>query len=244
MTDLLRTSLAVRFRLRAVSCAALGGLLGATLLASGLPARAADDDTPIDSKIIRSVLGGLGLRQDGEAINYGERAPLVIPPSRALPPPEKSDAAVAKNPDWPKDPDVQRRKQETAQTRNVNVGPGDTFLMESRPLRPNEMTPGPKPRTMRRSDDGNRTSPNEPGSVLPPSQLGTKGNFFSNIFAKDKPAISSFTGEPPRTALTEPPPGYQTPSPEQPYGAGKSTTVSKPTNYLETHGTVDGSNTN
>jgi hypothetical protein len=32
-----------------------------------------------------------------------------------------------------------------------------------------------------------------------------------------------FTGEPPRTLLTEPPPGYQTPSPDQPYGlAGDS----------------------
>ena len=32
---------------------------------------------------------GIGLRKDGEAINYQERAPLVIPPGRALPPPEK-----------------------------------------------------------------------------------------------------------------------------------------------------------
>lgn len=246
MTDLLRTSLAVKFSLRAVSRAALGCVLGATLLAAGAPARAADDGVPVDSKIFRSVLEGLGLRKDGEAIDYQERAPLVIPPSRVLPPPEKSDTALAKNPAWPKDPDVERRKQEAAQERNVSAFPDDAVLREARPLRPNEMTPGPKPRTTRRTDDGYRPSPNGSGSALPPSQLGTKGNFFSNIFSKDKPDTNSFTGEPPRTALTEPPPGYQTPSPEQPYGLGKSTTTTtyKPKNYLESHGTVDGGNTN
>ena len=32
---------------------------------------------------------------------------------------------------------------------------------------------------------------------------------------------AKFTGEPPRTSLTEPPVGYQTPSPAQPYGLAK-----------------------
>ena len=89
MTDLLRTSLAAKFNLRAVSYAALGCVLSATLLATGTPARAADDGVPLDTKIFRGVLEGLGLRHNGEAINYEERAPLVIPPSNALPPPEK-----------------------------------------------------------------------------------------------------------------------------------------------------------
>ena len=38
---------------------------------------------------------------------------------------------------------------------------------------------------------------------------------------KDEDA-AQFTGEPPRTELTAPPPGYQTPSPDQPYGFGQS----------------------
>ena len=42
------------------------------------------------------------------------------------------------------------------------------------------------------------------------------------MFGKDEPEVKSFTAEPPRTALTEPPPGYQTPSPDQPYGVGKA----------------------
>ena len=57
---------------------------------------------------------------------------------------------------------------------------------------------------------------------------------------KDEPDVGKFTGEPPRTALTEPPAGYQTPSPDQPYGVGKDSRLPKATNYLESHGTVDG----
>jgi hypothetical protein len=48
---------------------------------------------------------------------------------------------------------------------------------------------------------------------------------------------AKFTGEPPRVSLTAPPPGYQTPSPEQPYGVGESKQPEKPASYLETHGT-------
>ena len=90
MTETLRTGLAAKFSLRAVSRAALGCLLGAALLSTGTPARAGDsDDVPIDTKIFRGILEGFGLRRDGAAINYEERAPLVIPPSHALPPPER-----------------------------------------------------------------------------------------------------------------------------------------------------------
>ena len=107
MTDTLRIGLAATFSLRTVSRAAFGCLLGAALLAPGTPARAGDDDNvPIDTKIIRGILEGIGLRRDGsEAISYGERAPLVLPPSHTLPPPENSGAALANNPAWPKDPE-------------------------------------------------------------------------------------------------------------------------------------------
>ena len=38
------------------------------------------------------------------------------------------------------------------------------------------------------------------------------------MFGKDEEEVAKFTGEPPRASLTAPPPGYQTPSPDQPYG--------------------------
>ena len=48
---------------------------------------------------------------------------------------------------------------------------------------------------------------------------------FGKHKKKDSDDVANFTGEPPRTALTDPPPGYQTPSPEQPYGVGKAKPV-------------------
>jgi hypothetical protein len=246
MTDRLRTDLTATFSLRAVSRAALGCLLGAALLAPVTPARAGDDDNvPVDTKIFRGILEGIGLRRDGEAINYEERAPLVIPPSHALPPPERSNAAIAKNPAWPIDPDVQRRKLEAKQARSVSMNPDETLRNEQRPMTEGQMTPGPKPRAARRVDDGVRPSAYGSSGALSPSQLDTKPGFWSKMFGKeDTSETGRFTGEPPRAALTEPPPGYQTPSPDQPYGAGKEVAAPKATNYRETHGTVDGSNTN
>ncbi len=218
--------------------AALSLALGAALLATSLPARAADDDVPIDRKIFGSILEGLGLRRDGEAINYQERPPLVIPPSRNLPPPETVDRALANNPAWPKDPDVVRRKREAQQERNRNIS--DEREREQNPLRPDQLTPGGDPRTARRSTgDANSVVS---GTPLSPGELNNKKSIWSSVFGKQEEEVGRFTREPPRTALTEPPPGYQTPSPDQPYGLSKSTTITKPKaeNYLETHGTAEG----
>src|SRR5512143_4370548 len=136
------------------SCAAFGLALGATVLLLSAPARAADDDVSIDQKFVRSIMDGLGLKRDGEAtINYRERAPLVLPPSRDLRPPERSDAVTA-NPAWPKDPDVARRNAEAAMERDRNIS--DEREREQNPLRPDQLTPGgrAKKRQQARTDDG------------------------------------------------------------------------------------------
>ena len=39
--------------------------------------------------------------------------------------------------------------------------------------------------------------------------------------SKDDADNGRFVGEPARASLTDPPPGYQVPSPDQPYGLGK-----------------------
>jgi hypothetical protein len=216
------------------------GFALATMLAVA-PARAAEDDVPLDSKIFRSILEGIGLRKDGEAINYQERAPLVIPPSRALPPPERSGEVIANNPAWPKDPDVQRRKDEAAQARNRIRGAGEQIEHDQRVLRPDELAPGPKPRNARKNgspDSGGATTYGY-GERLSPGQLGYKGGMFSNFFGGKDDDTGKFTGEPPRASLTEPPPGYQTPSPDQPYGLGERTKAPKPVDYATTHGEVE-----
>ncbi|HVR55783.1 MAG TPA: hypothetical protein VMT72_03025, partial [Pseudolabrys sp.] len=63
--------------------ATFGLTLGAAALLLPGAARAADDENSIDQKVMRSIMDGLGFKRDGEAtINYQERAPLVLPPSR------------------------------------------------------------------------------------------------------------------------------------------------------------------
>src|SRR5690349_25145847 len=125
------------------TCAVLGF---AAVLGIG-PALAEDDEPSFDQKIMQGIMDGLGFKRDGEAnINYQERAPLVIPPSRDLLPPEQSN--VANNPAWPKDPDVERRKAQAALEKNRNVS--DEREREQNPLRPDQMTPGIKANKQKR----------------------------------------------------------------------------------------------
>jgi len=216
------------------AAAALSLALAAALVPSA-PARAADDDVPLDSKILRGILESIGLRKDGEGINYQERAPLVIPPSRTLPPPEKSDAVIANDPAWPKDPDVQRAKDAAVAERASQGGfASDKINKEQSVLRGNDLTPGPKPRRSAKTASDSNWSSDDPR--LSPSQLGYKGGLFGKMFGSAEPDTVKFTGEPPRASLTEPPPGYRTPSPDQPYGLSGKETAPKATNYLETHG--------
>lgn len=210
------------------TCAALAlaALLGAVPAVAG-----EDDEVSFDQKIMRSIMDGLGLKRDGEAgINYQERAPLVIPPSRDLPPPENSDAVIANNPAWPKDPDIERRKLEAAQERNRNIS--DEREREQNPLSPAQMTPGGRPKKRQaRTDDGYQAPASGFGNQVPPSELGWKGSLFGAMFGDKKEETAKFTGEPPRSTLTDPPTGYQTPSPDQPYGVGKALAPKPTDNY-------------
>lgn len=214
--------------------AAFGLVLGAAALFCPAPAHAGDDDLPADQKFLRGVMEGLGFRRDGEeTINYQERSPLVIPPGRTLPPPEKSGAAIANNPAWPKDPDVERRKTQAAMEKGRNIS--DEREREQNPLRPDQLTPGATPKKKQaRTDDGYEPPATGLGSQIMPSELGFKNSMFGNLFNGKKEESAKFTGEPPRNSLTDPPPGYQTPSPDQPYGVGKNPTP-KATDYYGTH---------
>jgi hypothetical protein len=215
-------------------CAASMLVLGAAVIVGSAPVRAADNDPSWDEKMMRGIMDGLGLKRDGEAgINYQERAPLVIPSSRDLAPPEQTDAA--NNPAWPKDPDVERRKAERAMDRNRNIS--DEREREQNPLRPDQLTPGARGKKRQQAakpDDGYQPSPTGFSSQLPPSELGYKGGLFGAMFDNKKEEQAKFTGEPTRNSLTEPPPGYQTPSPAQPYGLAKGSAPTKAYNdYLD-----------
>ena len=205
-------------------------VLGAAAIADSAPVRAADDEPTFDQKIVRGIMDGLGFKRDGEpGINYQERAPLVIPSSRDLAPPEQANAAS--NPAWPKDPDVERRKAAEATERNRNVS--DEREREQNPLRPDQLTPGARGKPKRqaaRPDDGYQPPASGFGNQVPPSDLGWNGNLFGAMFDNKKDEQAKFTGEPARNSLTEPPPGYQTPSPAQPYGLAKGSAPAKAAN--------------
>jgi hypothetical protein len=231
------------------SCAraAIGFALGVGLLALAAPVRAEDDNVPFDTQIVRSILGGLGLERGDQhqTINYQERPPLVLPRNDNLPPPGGTDPSVS-DPAWPKDPDVTARKKEAAQQRN-RVRFSDDDERESRALPPDQIDIGKtNPEAMARARQ--RAQPGGPGAGevkerLSPSELGFKpDNLFQRIFGGKNNEAVRFTGEPPRTNLTEPPPGYQTPSADQPYGTGRAVEV-KPDDYYVKHGETNSSST-
>jgi hypothetical protein len=215
---------------------ALGGALACVIgLAPAGTAKAADDDHS-DSTFFGNVLTTLGLKKDGPGIDYRERSPLVIPPKRDLPPPERG--ATESNPAWPVDPEIRQKKESAA------FAPEDssTFDKEARPLRPDQLTPGRKPgkntRIQGAVNGGPRgTDGNDAARPLRPSELGYTGGFFGMFKGSKDEEVGKFTAEPPRASLTDPPAGYQTPSPNSPYGVGKDRTPTKPTDYQLEHGT-------
>jgi hypothetical protein len=179
-----------------------------------------DDDELLDVKIFRNIMQGLGLRRDeGNGIDYRERSPLVLPTSKELPRPE-TDAAAKRAAGWPDDPDLKRTKQrKEAERKRKPINPG----VDDKPLPPNKMTEGPAPAPTG-SKAGEAPGKSMEGSSAPSSnaELGSKGftSMFGSLWAPKEEYIP-FTGEPARTSLIEPPPGYRTPSPSQPYGVGR-----------------------
>jgi hypothetical protein len=199
-------------------CALLVGaaVLVLPLLAAG-PAAAEDedDDLTFEQRIIRNLLGG-----GRPGIDYRERSPLVIPPSQALPSPDAS-AVAAGNPAWPRDPDQTRRQGNSRRSSSSPVI--DEFRAAAEPLSPGEMRRGARAGAGR--VDGPVMSPSESqmGRVLTPAELGETRSLFGSVMravTPEKPA--TFTGEPTRRRLTQPPTGYQTPASGQAYAPPSS----------------------
>jgi hypothetical protein len=214
--------------------------LGLALVAAPSLARAGDDDVPIDTKIFRSIMSNLGLqRGDEPQINYQERGPLVIPPGTELLPPQKSDAAIAANPAWPKDPDIARAKAQAEMERKRNIE-AEIDLEQNQHMTPEQITPGARTNPALARRTSTKTYGNVGDRKMSPSELGYTGNLFGTMFgATDDRDAARFTSEPPRTALTDPPAGYRVPSPDQPYTSGKTKGAPKAADSYSTHGEVN-----
>jgi hypothetical protein len=179
---------------------ALGASFAAlTVCAQSSVARAGDYDDPSGQTFGSQLLKAIGLPDQDHPqyeINYSERSPLVVPPNRNLPAPISSSHDPA---NWPQDPDV--KKRQASRVEKVHVE-GDRVIDEGRPLRPDELTP--------KANGSNSASS---GDIEQPHKSSL---FTFDWFRKEE--YGTFTGEPARASLTDPPPGYQTPSPDQPYG--------------------------
>src|SRR3954451_22482031 len=210
-----------RATLRALRLATLA--LGIAVVAFNGAARAKDDEDELtfEEKIIKGIMTGIGgTNMENTGIEYRERSPLVIPPKVELPPP--AAAAEAPLPNWPKDPEVKRRKELREARKKDNKDPREA----SRILTPSELAAG---KTAPGKGSAGPDLPGNPGAnaILSPSQLGWEGG-FSGMFGGSKTESAPFKGEPTRDSLIMPPPGYQTPSPNYAYGTGpKESLVNK-----------------
>jgi hypothetical protein len=210
----------------------LAAMLGCAILAgwAAAPARAADNPDDTSDNFVRQLFESLGLEGNRPTIEYRERSPLVLPQSNELPAPQSS--VTDNNPAWPVDQDLRREKELKKATSQRRREIGDSVMDDARVLRPDELRRGTLPRS--RQSRSTSQSAEDAAKPLSPSGLGYKGNLFGSLFGY-KDEITKFNHEPERTSLTEPPPGYQTPSPAQPYGVIRDKSYGKATDYLTTH---------
>jgi hypothetical protein len=192
--------------------------LGVGLVMTAGVARAQDDeedDRTFEQKILDGLMAGVGAtNMDNRGIDYRERSPLVVPPRIDLPPPETVKGEI-KDPNWPKDPDEARRKAAIAARKKEKKDP----MQNGRPLTPAELNVGRTAPPTRASNEPVQPGNSNTNPILSPSQLGFDGK-LSTLFGGTKSEEAPFKGEPDRDSLTQPPPGYQTPSPNFAYGTG------------------------
>jgi len=190
-------------------------LVALCTLAMALPAAAQEDEGPTELQKLLGAAGILDLPKD--PIDYQERSPLVVPPSAELPPPQNPGDITKLNPEWPADPDWRRARDGAARSRTpVEERRGNFYVWGSNVKVEDMSRVNPAKPDKKKGNDpsGGYATAGEEAKAgaerYSPSQLGFAG--------WGKKASVSFTGEPERGLLTEPPPGYRTPSPNAPYG--------------------------
>src|ERR1700681_1523700 len=207
---------------RALRLAAVALGIGLVMTTGAVRAQEDDeDDKTFEEKIIEGIMAGIGgTNMENKGIEYRERSPLVVHPKIDLPPPASASADV-KAPNWPKDPDEARRKAAIAARKKDNKDPAEARRL----LMTSELNKGKVAASARTNND-----PVQPGAtnspVLSPSQLGFTGS-FGDLFGGNKSETAPFKGEPTRDSLTQPPTGYQTPSPNFAYGTGPKESLNK-----------------
>lgn len=200
------------------------GLPAATLalglMASAMPAMAQDTS----GVFMKDMLGKLGLiDEDKPAIEYRERAPLVIPPGvGALPPPRAAAAGKQRDGNWPNDPDVARAR--SAQQEARQPAPIRNDSSTGRPLTTDQIRAG------RREGAGTEFRAKScMGDNCRDELLVHPDVLRNNGHAMESKSNLAYGKEPSRGSLAEPPKGYRLPSDNAPLGDGKGTPVVRET---------------
>jgi len=181
--------------------AALLSALGAALVAS--PARAGDDG---QASLLSGLAQTFGLtKQDDPQIDFRERAKIVVPPKKELPPPR----AAAQDPAWPVDNETARARQrkhmedadpsarQQASRSWLLVRPGDDVKVTTSDFD----NAGPSCRVP------------DPKTGECPAQTKPEMNWnpMTWVGLQKKPALE-LGPEPERQSLVDPPKGYRAPA--------------------------------
>ena len=182
---------------------ALLGLVAASLTATALTTAAQAEE----GELMKGLLESIGVIPEDKAIDYRERAPLVLPPRMDLRDPAAPGSAQARNAQWPNDPDVAARRRQAAEDRTpITQTDRKRMSGENTRLTVHEINAG------RQASAGAQTTPvtRAPDSAwINPDVLRAQGNTHRS------PAAAS-GGEGPRRALTEPPSAYRQSATGQP----------------------------
>ena len=179
--------------------------LGAAMLVASVGAAGAQE-----GMFMKELLGSIGVIPDEKPrIVYRERAPLVVPPKAVLPPPIDTPVE-ARNPAWPKDPDIVERKSREARARlPAGTDERSRMLNENRvTLSVEEIRAGRRPGAGVPTTPELRPNENHRDAVwIDPTTLR---NQRLNMGARDDEIAPG--AEPRRRSLTEPPTGFRAPS--------------------------------
>ena len=178
------------------------GLLAASLTVTALTTAA----RAVEGELVKSILGSIGvIPEDRGAIDYRERAPLVLPPRMDLRDPAAPGSAQARNAQWPNDPDVAARRKQAAEDRTpITQTERKRMSGENTRLTAEEMRAG------RQAGAGVTTAPvkRADSAWIHPDVLRAQGTHRSGD------ASSGDDGT--RRSLTEPPTAYRQSATGQP----------------------------
>jgi hypothetical protein len=136
----------------------------------------------------------LGQDTDEPAINYSEKAPLVMPKTRDLPQPMSK--AATDDPNWPKDPDAEKRKKK-ASADSLGPASNNTELLSQEELARGARvgSPANQKATYQTEMEYKRAS-----NPVSPTVMAKRGSFA----AVDTPPLDPNVC-PPRRTLVDPP---------------------------------------